>query len=95
MGVTGGVFLIFAYVMIILKAFEALGKKMTALRKAKDPSEFTLWCTASVLFATCFTFISISYFDQSTAQLSMILGSVPAICKAGNIVAKSTADEGL
>jgi len=92
MGVTGGVFLIFAYVMIILKAFEALGKKMTALRKLKDPSEFTLWCVASVLFANCFTFISISYFDQSNAQLSMILGSIPALCKASKIVAASKTD---
>jgi hypothetical protein len=91
MGVTGGVFLIFAYVMIVLKAFEALGTKMTALRKQKDPNEFTLWCVGAVLFATCFTFISISYFDQSNAQLSMILGAVPGLCKAGSIAAKSRA----
>lgn len=87
MGVTGGVFLIFAFAMIILKAFGALGKKMTALRKQKDPSEFTLWCIASVLFAHCFTFISISYFDQSNTHFFMMLGSVPALCKAGKIIA--------
>ncbi len=95
MGVTGGVLLVFAYVMIILKAFEALGEKMTALRRQKDPAEFTLWCVASVLFANCFTFISISYFDQSNTQLSMILGSVPALCKASNIIASSKTDNAL
>jgi hypothetical protein len=95
LGVVGGIFVVAAFVMIILKAFEALGRKMLVLRKAKDPSEFLLWCVGSVLFAHSFTFISISYFDQSNVQLCMILGSIPGLCKIMKPVLQPNPEDGI
>lgn len=82
MGVMGGLPLLLLFVGILIKSFQLLGRRMRVLRKAKDPHEFTLWCVGASLFAHCFTFLSIGYFDQSYVPLLLAIGAVPGLCVA-------------
>lgn len=91
MGVTGGIVLLGVFVAIILVAFSKLGARMQVLCKSGDDREFTLWCVGAALFAHCFTFISVSYFDQSFVGFCFILGSVPALCSSSKKTALSPA----
>jgi hypothetical protein len=80
MGVMGGFPLLLLFGAILIKSFQLLGRQMRALRRAKDPHEFTLWCVGAALFAHCFTFLSIGYFDQSYAPLFLMIGAIPGLC---------------
>jgi hypothetical protein len=80
MGVTGGLPLMLLFIFILIKSFQLLGRRMKALRAVKDPNEFTLWTVGASLFAHCFTFLSISYFDQSYVPLMLVIGAVPGLC---------------
>jgi hypothetical protein len=79
MGVNGGLPLMLCFITILWKAFQTLGRGMKPLRSVGDPDEFTLWCVGAVLFAHCFTFLSISYFDQNNVALAFLLGCIPGI----------------
>jgi hypothetical protein len=78
----GGFPLLLLFVGILIKSFQLLGRRMRVLRRAKDPHEFTLWCVGAALFAHCFTFLSIGYFDQSYAPLFLMIGAIPGLCAA-------------
>lgn len=82
MGVMGGLPCMLLFIGILLKAFQTLGRRMRTLRLAKDPLEFTLWTVGACLFAHCFTFLSIGYFDQSYVPLNLVIGSVVGLGKA-------------
>jgi hypothetical protein len=82
MGVNGGLLLMFLFIAILLKAFQLLGHAMRSLRESGDPDEFILWCVGATLFADCFAFISVSYFDQTNVGLGFLLGAVPGVCAA-------------
>jgi hypothetical protein len=79
MGVTGGLLLMSCYIGILRKAFQNLGRGMRLLRLSGNPGEFVLWCIGAALFAHCFTFLSISYFDQINVAFAMLLGSIPGV----------------
>jgi len=85
MGVMGGLPLMFLFIAIFIKSFQLLGRRMRLLRTAKDPGEFLLWAVGASLFAHCFTFLSIGYFDQSYVPLNLLLGSVTGLCAATSI----------
>lgn len=80
MGVTGGLLLMLLFIGIMFKAFQMLGRRMAQLRREKNPLEFTLWSVGAALFAHCFTFLSISYFDQSSVTHMLLVGAVPGLC---------------
>lgn len=80
MGVTGGLPLMLSFIVILIKAFQLLGRRIRTLRLAADSDEFMLWCVGATIFAHCFTFISISYFDQSFVEFWVLLGAVPGLC---------------
>lgn len=82
MGVMGGLPCMLLFVAILFKAFQTLGRRMRSLRAAGDPLEFTLWSVGAGLFAHCFTFFSIGYFDQSYVPLNLVLGAVVGLCAA-------------
>ncbi len=82
MGVSGGLLLVFCFIMMLIKAFQLLGRGLRGLRKTSDPAEFLLWCVGAALFAHCFTFISVSYFDQNFAALALLMGALPGLCAA-------------
>ncbi len=80
MGIVGGLPLMLLFIAILLKSFQLLGRAMRPLRKAKDPRELILWVVGASLFAHCFTFLSVSYYDQSYVPLCIAIGAVPALC---------------
>jgi hypothetical protein len=80
MGVTGGLPLLLLFVAILVKVFQLLGRRMQTLRRANDHREFILWSVGASLFAHCFTFLSISYFDQSYIPLMLVIGAVTGLC---------------
>ncbi len=82
LGVMGGLPLMVCFILMLIKSFQMLGRKMTVMRRAKDPQEFVLWCVGSALFAHSFTFLSICYFDQTIVGFGLVLGAVPAVCAA-------------
>ncbi|MBE0540485.1 MAG: O-antigen ligase family protein [Verrucomicrobia bacterium] len=96
MGVTGGLPLMLCFIMILVKAFQLLGWRIRLMRRARDVSEFNLWCAGAALFAHCVTFFSISYFDQSTVTFSLLLGLVPGLCaaKLNSAAARDTTSTG-
>jgi len=89
MGVTGGLLLLLLFVAILIKSFQLLGRRMKTMRRTKDPNEFMLWSVGASLFAHCFTFLSIGYFDQSYVPLFLVIGSVPGLCALGQAGQKS------
>jgi hypothetical protein len=80
LGVSGGLLLVFFFFAILFKAFQLLGRTLATLRQAGDRDEFTVWCLGSALAAHSFTFLSISYFDQSNIAFAFLIGSVPGRC---------------
>lgn len=80
MGVMGGLPCLLLFVGILFKAFQLLGRRMRVLRAEQDPLEFVLWTVGASLFAHCFTFLSVGYFDQSYVPLMLVLGAVPGLC---------------
>lgn len=93
MGVTGGLPLMLCFIAILIKAFQLLGRGMRPMREAKDPDEFILWCVGASLLAHCFTFLSISYFDQNTVVLGLVLGSVVGLCTVSSDASRVGGEE--
>jgi hypothetical protein len=79
LGVIGGLPLALTLVAILFKAFGLLGRRMKALRKEHDASEFALWCVGASIAAHAITFISISYFDQMFVLFYFLVGAVPRL----------------
>jgi hypothetical protein len=89
MGVTGGLPLMILFILMLIKSFQLLGRRMLALRRAKDDLEFVLWSVGAALFAHCFMFLSVAYFDQSYVPLMLVIGAVPGLCAAKVAVRKN------
>ncbi len=89
MGITGGLPLVLCFVFILARAFQVLGKGLRRLRKQRHPDEFVLWCVGAVLFAHCFTFLSITYFDQNGVAFAVLLGCIPGLALATSARAAS------
>ncbi|MFN7141060.1 MAG: hypothetical protein ACK4UN_17155, partial [Limisphaerales bacterium] len=77
LGVRGGILLMGIFIIFLIRAFQALGRGMKALQLSGDTqSEFLLWCVGASLFLHAFTFMAISYFDQSYVFFcSVVAGS--------------------
>jgi hypothetical protein len=80
MGVRGGLLLMLLFIGILLVSFRRLGRRMTSMRKAGDTNEFMLWCFGSALFAHAVTFLTVTYYDQSSIYFCLLIGAVPALC---------------
>lgn len=80
MGVVGGLPLMISFILILVRAFQMLGRRMAELRSSGDAYEFVLWCFGAALFAHTATFISVSYFDQTIILFFMVVGLVPGLC---------------
>lgn len=85
MGIIGGLPLMLLFIAILLKAFKLLGRAMRPLRSAKNPDELILWSVGASIFAHCFTFLSVSYYDQSYVPLCMVIGAVPGLCAVATV----------
>jgi hypothetical protein len=81
MGVWGGLGLMLIFMAMIVTAYVRVGKALS-VRRAVTPesAQFVIWSLGAILFAHSMAFWSISYFDQTTVFLCLVLaaiGSVP------------------
>jgi len=63
-GVDGGLLKLGFFVAIIISCFKGLGKVLRDIPPI-SPAGFFVWALGISLFAHCFSFLSITYFDQS------------------------------
>lgn len=91
MGIVGGVPLMLLFIAILLKSFQLLGRAMRPMRLARNPNELILWTVGASIFAHCFTFLSVSYYDQSYVPLCIAIGAVPGLCAAAVLQKKTVA----
>jgi hypothetical protein len=89
-GVDGGILKLGLFVVIIISCFKVLGR---ALRNKSMPSPVGLfiWAIGVSLFAHCFSFISISYFDQMFVVWIWLLASISCIVGIHSLTAGSPA----
>lgn len=80
MGVRGGLLLLVLFVGILVTCFRFLGRRIGATRAAGDPREFMLWCFGAALFAHSVTFLTVTYYDQSSVYFYMLVGVIPGLC---------------
>jgi hypothetical protein len=78
MGVIGGLPLMFLFVGIIGTAFVYVGN-LTRRKDIDGKERFALWALGSALFVHVVTFISVSYFDQSTLFLYLTLAGIASV----------------
>lgn len=77
-GVNGGVLKLGLFVLIIISCFKGLGR---ALRDEPPSSRagFIVWAIGVSLFTHCFSFFSISYFDQMIVVWIWLLASISCL----------------
>ena len=71
-GESGGLIALIFFILVIVRAFSALGNK----RKSVDGNkaeEWKLWCLGSSLFANVVAFFGVNYFDQSKVGWFVLL----------------------
>jgi hypothetical protein len=90
MGVVGGLPLMLLFIAIMVKGFSLVGQmlKQTPEQQPRQ-SRFLVWTLGASLFAHAVTFISVSYFDQSSLfiylTLAMIGSAWTATCGARSV----------
>ncbi|MBC2608245.1 hypothetical protein [Pelagicoccus albus] len=65
LGVFGGVPLMLALILVIVKSFKIIRMKIREFRPVDTRQEFLTWTVGSLLFTHTLTCLTISYFDQS------------------------------
>jgi hypothetical protein len=92
MGVVGGLPLMLVFILIVAASFKMIGRHMDAM--AGTQHEFRLWCLGAVLASHAFTFLSVSYFDQSGIWICYAIGMAGADV-AGLDSARPDTEEGV
>lgn len=78
MGVWGGLPLLATFVAVLIVAFRAVGRTVTATA-ASPADRFLAWTLGTILFGQFTMFWSISFFDQSISFFYFILASIGAV----------------
>jgi predicted membrane protein len=79
MGVLGGLPLILAFVMVLVKAFSMLGEGLRDHAGESPQRQFLVWALGASLFAHTITFLSVTYYDQSVLFLYLTLAGAGAM----------------
>ena len=77
-GVNGGILKLGLFVLIIISCFKGLGRALRD-KPTISPSGFFVWGIGVSLFAHCFSFLSISYFDQIIVVWFWLLASISCL----------------
>ncbi len=93
-GVTGGMGLLLAFVAILYYGFKTYGIRLRATNFENSTENFGLWCLGCSLVAHATSFLSVAYFDQSYANLFMLIALGPAIINFQSSSAISDSDAG-
>jgi len=79
MGVSGGLLLIFLFVLVLTSAFNMVGKTLRENENAPTEHCYLAWTLGATLFGYVWVFFSISLFDQSVVFFYLILASISAV----------------
>jgi hypothetical protein len=75
-GVYGGLPLMFLFIAILYIGFYFVGKRVEQVDDLGTESRFMFWTLGSCLFTHVVTFISVSYFDQSSMFIYLTLAAI-------------------
>jgi hypothetical protein len=84
-GVLGGLPLVFGFIYVIKKSFNAISETLGRLDVSAEDTEEAeekgalVWTLGNVLFCHAFTFVSVSYFDQTFVLFWMVPGVIASI----------------
>ncbi len=78
-GVIGGVPLMTSFIAIILIAYKFYGKRIRQTSFENSSTNFGIWCVGSSLIAHTVSFLSVGYFDQSYANVFILIALGPAL----------------
>ncbi len=79
MGINGGLPLLFIFCMMLVIAFNSVGRTLRQHNDAPTEHGFLIWTLGAILFGHVWNFFSISYFDQSIVFFYLILASIGAV----------------
>jgi hypothetical protein len=79
MGVGGGLLLIFLFIIVLVVAFNLVGKTLRENENAPIEHSYLSWTLGATLFGYVWEFFSISLFDQSVVFFHLILASICAV----------------
>jgi hypothetical protein len=79
LGVWGGLPLMFLFIAILLRAFRAVGQGVANGSALAEQSKYIVWSLGASLFAIAVTGLSVSYFDQSSAFVYLMLGALSTV----------------
>lgn len=79
MGVMGGLPLMFAFIMVLVAAFRAVGRSLHNHAQVQTKYHFLIWMLGAILAGHVWNFFSIVLYDQSITFLYLILASIGAV----------------
>lgn len=79
MGVSGGLLLILLFIIVLVVAFNLVGKTLRENENAPVDHCYLSWTLGATLFGYVWVFFSISLFDQSVVFFHLILASISAV----------------
>lgn len=79
MGVSGGLLLIFLFIIVLVVAFNMVGKTLRENDNASTEHCYLIWTLGATLFGYVWVFFSISLFDQSVVFFYLILACMSAV----------------
>jgi hypothetical protein len=75
-GVLGGLPLMFIFIWILVTAFSTVGQVVREEKSIGVRNRFMVWALGASLFAHAVTFVAISYFDQSSLFIFLVLAAI-------------------
>jgi len=79
MGVNGGLPLMFLFIIVLVVAFNTVGRALRENENASTEHRFHIWTLGAILFGYVWNFFSISIFNQSIVFFYLILAIIGAI----------------
>ena len=79
MAIEGGLLLMLLFIALLYFGFKLLHKSIYSNNKLCTQNAFFIWCIGASLFAHACTFISVSYFDQSSLFFYLTIAMVSSV----------------
>ena len=76
LGIWGGLPLVALFVLVLKRAFGAVGKTTADLQKSNEQQAYAVWTLGCSLFAITVTGFSVSFFDQSVTLIWLVLATI-------------------
>jgi hypothetical protein len=85
MGVVGGLPMMLLFIAAVAKGFFIVGKRLHSAEQLSEMQQYLLWALGCTLFAHAATFISVSYFDQSSVFVYLTFAALGSAARTGAV----------